>query len=251
MPDPTILILIWEAGWGNKNPFAWGGLVTLDENIRDIAYTKENRELHPSKDMACNLVIDNTANTKGIEIWCETEYNVRNVRCLSITIQAESQIKLHGLPGSVLRYLQGRKVIIEMALTAIRVLQIAQQTIPINTFTKINFDTIEDDRLGDFDLVTDTFTVVKAGWYSLAGAICLWDMADGSKLIVSLFKNGTRFAEGRTIIGGIGYCGQNATTIAKLAVGDVISLQVYHSSAGVIKTSGAPGFLSIYQLDES
>lgn len=120
-----------------------------------------------------------------------------------------------------------------------RAVQTAQQTIPTATFTKINFHSEDYDLANEFSLVNDQFVPSANGYYLICGHCTLINLADGKKIIVSIYKNGARFSEGRTTVGGTDYVGVFVSDVLYLLATDTIELRVYHNHGANLNTTGS------------
>lgn len=114
----------------------------------------------------------------------------------------------------------------------------AQQSIPNTTFTKLNFHVEDFDLANEFDLDTDQFVPSVDGYYFLCGHGTLIDLADGKKIILSIYKNGSRHAEGRSTVGGTDYVGVFVSDILYLTTEDIIELRLYHNQGYARNTTG-------------
>jgi len=70
----------------------------------------------------------------------------------------------------------------------------SNQGISGSTYTKVGFETVIFDALGEFDLSTDRFTPTVAGYYQLNTSVIIDAVADNTFVRVSIYKNGSLFA---------------------------------------------------------
>lgn len=111
------------------------------------------------------------------------------------------------------------------------------QTIANTTFIKVEFNTETTDTGGDFDSTTGyDFTVPtgKAGWYIFTTQLRVQPIADGSFVLLNLYKDGASLKRmGADIVGSTSSNVRvNGSAIVKLAAGDVITIYIFHNSGG-------------------
>ncbi|WP_307618754.1 hypothetical protein [Streptomyces sp. V3I7] len=123
----------------------------------------------------------------------------------------------------------------------------ADQTIPNSTPTQINFSNAAFDTDSMFDSTSSTLVVKTAGRYLLKGGL-LWGFTRNPNAVIklSILVNGDAVAEDEQSAAayGIGFnLSQDVSTIVRLNVGDVISLDAFQSTgstAGSVARAGSP-----------
>lgn len=128
--------------------------------------------------------------------------------------------------------------------------QTVNQTINPNTFTKLNFHVEDYDLASEFNLAVDRFTPSKNGYYIFVGAGRIKNLGANKKIIVSLFLNGARNSEGRTVTAVTDYIGVFVSDILQLTTSDFVELFIFQNS-GILTTAGneiAPSFFAGWRL---
>ena len=107
------------------------------------------------------------------------------------------------------------------------------QTIPSESYTKIQYNTEVYDNLGEYDNTNYRFTATEEGYYLVTArilfALALWDK---DRIVLRLYKNGVvNVALGETITPSSFSvaAGTDGSTILYLEEGDYIDVRVYHN----------------------
>ena len=100
---------------------------------------------------------------------------------------------------------------------------------PNGLWFKVDFDVLEYDVSGDFNIITDRFICPTSGYYLISGMITFTAMQDGETISVAAFREGVREAgsivhAAHTNILSVGF-----TDIIYLNAGDYVELQAYHT----------------------
>jgi len=107
---------------------------------------------------------------------------------------------------------------------------VAVQSIPHNTITQINFENEVFDVQNEFDLTTDRFTALEAGYYLVVACTTLLAINDGIRCNVYVFKNGAMEAYASLICPKTG---ENPHPVVSTVVyldgaSDYLDIRVYH-----------------------
>ena len=112
------------------------------------------------------------------------------------------------------------------------------QSIPTGTFTAITFTTEVYDTNGFHDNVSNTSLITipagQAGYYYIAG-YCQYDVNATGRRKMQVYKNGATFDlfEGESFaVSSTNYGSLNISTVASLAVGDTLALNVWQTTGG-------------------
>jgi len=123
-----------------------------------------------------------------------------------------------------------------------------EQTIPNNTFTKVELDTEDYDGLGEFNTTTHRFTAQQAGYYQVNVSVMFNTTNTNTYYHAILYKNGTSYA----------WSTSNAATtfdrltlsisdVVYLAANDFLEVYVYQQSGGD-ETIRVDTYFSIHRL---
>lgn len=114
------------------------------------------------------------------------------------------------------------------------------QTIGDTTFTKIECNIEEFDEGGDYDNATNyRFVAPVAGIYQFNGAVHLEALADGNRILATLYKQGSEFKRGSdTRVGGNNDGGSTVSALIKLAANEYVELYVFYDGTGTKVTVG-------------
>jgi len=97
---------------------------------------------------------------------------------------------------------------------------------------KVNFNVIEYDVSGDFNIVSDRFICPTSGNYLISGMVTFSTTQDGEIIHVAVFREGVREAGGVTHAAHASIISVGFTDIVYLTAGDYVELQTYHSGSG-------------------
>jgi len=104
---------------------------------------------------------------------------------------------------------------------------------PNGLWFKVDFDVLEYDVSGDFNIITDRFICPTSGYYLISGMVTFIAMQDGETLSVAVFREGVREAGSIVQAAHTNVLSVGLTDIVYLNAGDYVELQAYH-------TGGAP-----------
>jgi len=124
---------------------------------------------------------------------------------------------------------------------------------PNGIWFDIDFDVLEYDVSGNFNIVSDRFICPTSGYYLISGMVTFTDMHDGEIINVAAFSEGVReagsivHAAHETIL-SVGF-----TDIVHLTAGDYVELRAYHSGSAPRtiygSTAGTYTYFTIAFLD--
>ena len=122
----------------------------------------------------------------------------------------------------------------------------AAQAIVTATATKITLDTEDYDPNANF--ANSRYTVAKAGYYLILGAVGITGLATDKYLQVLIYKNGSAVAYSMGNSSGAGWLSIPVVAILSLAVGDYIELYCLHNHGSDRDTVAANCFLAIHLI---
>ena len=121
------------------------------------------------------------------------------------------------------------------------------------SYTVVNFDVLDYDETGDFNLTTDRFICPISGYYLVSGMVTFGGMQDGEVIYVAAFIEGALKA---WIIAGAfnsTILSTSFTDIVYLYEGDYVELRAYHTGIGPREifgdTEGVYTYLTIAATD--
>lgn len=118
----------------------------------------------------------------------------------------------------------------------------ASQTLTSGTFTRIAFDTREYDTSSNVDISSTKgqFTAPVAGYYQFSFSVGWNTTASLSRVIGSIYKNGSEFKRCSDVFVSSGAAGSiNGTTEMSLAANDTVSVFVDGIGAAAVLNTGA------------
>jgi len=96
---------------------------------------------------------------------------------------------------------------------------------------KVDFDVIEYDVSGDFNILTDRFICPTSGYYLISGMVTFSSMQDGEVINIAAFSEGVREAGSVTHAAHANIVSVGFTDIVHLNAGDYVELSAYHSGS--------------------
>jgi len=108
------------------------------------------------------------------------------------------------------------------AFSAFKSTSLGTQSITANTFTKVTFDTEDFDTNNNF--ASSRFTPTVAGYYQINGQI---DCGGAGTIICSIYKNGSEFRRGSSVIS---------------------SIETYSNVASIVYFNGSTDYVELYAL---
>jgi len=125
------------------------------------------------------------------------------------------------------------------------------QTIPNNTFTKVDFDTLEDDTHSAFSLSTNGVIVASDGYYQAIGRVAWAGSSTGIRTL-SLYVNGTEFISTQMGSGTTGSLVQQISHSRLFDADDNIELYCRQNTGGDLNLTlflaAMNNSLSVYRL---
>ena len=120
----------------------------------------------------------------------------------------------------------------------------------VDTYTKVAFDTIDFDELGEWDTVDHKFVAQNAGYYLVSANGCINTLPDGAYITVYIRKNESGEAYCHTEVGGTVTPRYNVTKVVYLDVADIIKLWIRQNSGGslTIDSAARNTFMTIHRL---
>jgi len=126
-------------------------------------------------------------------------------------------------------------------------------SIPSSILTVVNFDVVDYDVTGDFNIITDRFICPTSGYYYISGKVKFTIMLDAEAIYVGLYREGVIVAENSADASHTLSLSTSFTDIVYLNAGDYVEVKVYHtgSSARSIygDTEGTYTYLTIAATD--
>jgi hypothetical protein len=104
-------------------------------------------------------------------------------------------------------------------------------SIPSTTWTTINFDVLDYDETGDFNIITNRFICPTSGYYLVSGMVTLI-MQDGETILLAAFREGVYEAGSLAHASHSDSVSTGFTDIVYLNVSDYLELRAYHTGSG-------------------
>ena len=98
-------------------------------------------------------------------------------------------------------------------------------------YTVVNFDVLDYDETGDFNLITDRFICPTSGYYLVSGMVTFGGMQDGEAIYVVAFIEGVLKAWIIARAAHLTILSTSFTDIVYLNEGDYVELRVYHTGS--------------------
>lgn len=130
------------------------------------------------------------------------------------------------------------------------------QTIPINTWNKIQLNTVVFDTNSNFDNTTNyRYTFAVAGYYQINAQVIVGSsgMASTGFATAAIYKNNTAFYIGPRALGSgnaLSIPTIPMSTFAQFAAGDYIELWGYNGDASTGRSTGACS-MSVFLVSET
>ena len=102
---------------------------------------------------------------------------------------------------------------------------------PNGLWFKVNFDVLEYDVSGDFNIISDRFICPTSGYYLISGMATFTAMQDGETISVAVFREGVREAGSIVQAAHTNVLSVGLTDIVYLNAGDYVELQAYHTGS--------------------
>jgi len=129
----------------------------------------------------------------------------------------------------------------------------SSQSVPDHNWTVVDFDAVDYDVTGDFNIGTNRFICPTSGYYLISGTVTFTVMLDGDYIFAGVYREGILILQStvygsQTVILSVSF-----TDIVYLNAGDYIEVRVYHggSSDRAIhgNTEGTYTYLTITATD--
>ena len=116
---------------------------------------------------------------------------------------------------------------------------------------KVDFDVLDYDVSGDFDITTDRFTCPTSGYYLISGMLTFSSMQDGETIEVGAFSESGFEAGSVAHAFHTSDLSAGFTDIVFLNAGDYLELVAYYTGAGSIygDSSGKYTYFTIAAMD--
>ena len=114
-----------------------------------------------------------------------------------------------------------------------RVFRSSDYSIPSSSWETVDFNVLDYDKTGDFNLTTDRFICPTSGYYLISAMLTFFIMNDGEAIFLSAVREGIREAGSSAHASQSNSLSVGFTDIIYLNAGDYLELQASH-------TGGAP-----------
>jgi hypothetical protein len=125
------------------------------------------------------------------------------------------------------------------------------QSIPNETFTRVEFSVKNFDDRDEFDSSTNyEFTATEAGRYMVVGVVKYRAPPSGTKSISKLMVNASEVATNDFDSNGAGDFSSPVSKLVELQAGDTLYLETYQDSGGTLNLNGLPknNFLTVHRV---
>jgi len=113
----------------------------------------------------------------------------------------------------------------------VRVFTSTSSSIPSTTFTTVNFDVVDFDVTGDFNIVTDRFICPSSGYYLVSVMVTFTPMYDGEFISAVAYSEGVFEAGSYAQASHTNVLSTGFTDVVYLNAGDYLEVKVYHSGS--------------------
>ncbi len=100
------------------------------------------------------------------------------------------------------------------------------------SYNLVNFDVLDYDETGDFNLMTDRFICPISGYYLISGMVTFGGMQDGEAIFAAAFIEGVLKAWIIARAAHSTILSTSFTDIVYLNEGDYVELRAYHTGSG-------------------
>jgi len=104
-------------------------------------------------------------------------------------------------------------------------------SIPSTTWTTINFNVLDYDETGDFNIITNRFICPTSGYYLVSGMVT-FIMQDGETIQLAAFREGVYEAGSLAHASHSDGVSTGFTDIVYLNVSDYLELRAHHTGSG-------------------
>ena len=113
----------------------------------------------------------------------------------------------------------------------VRVFSSASSSIPSTTYTIVDFNVIDFDVTGDFNIITDRFICPSSGYYLVSVMITFTPMYDGEFISAVAYSEGVFEAGSYSQASHTNVLSTGFTDVVYLNAGDYLEVKVYHSGS--------------------
>ena len=142
---------------------------------------------------------------------------------------------------------------VEPPKTLVRAFLETSQSIPSSTLTVVNFDGVDYDVTGDFNILTDRFICPTSGYYFISGKVHFISMVSGEFINIGLYRDGILVAENVARASNTASLSTSFTDILYLNATDYLEVKVYHTGSFARSiygdTEGKYSYLTIAATD--
>ena len=142
---------------------------------------------------------------------------------------------------------------VETPKTMVRAFLETSLSIPSSTLTVVNFDAVDYDVTGDFNIATDRFICPTSGYYFISCKVHFVSMVGGEFINVGLYRDGILVAENVARASLTASLSTSFTDILYLNATDYLEVRVYHSGSFARSiygdTEGKYSYLTITATD--
>lgn len=121
------------------------------------------------------------------------------------------------------------QVITPKSLT--RAFVLSGHSVPSSTWTVVDFDVLDYDVTGDFNIVTNRFICPTSGYYLISGKVNFVTMLNGEAIFVAVFREGVSEIESSVYGSQTVSLSTNFADIVYLNAGDYVEVRVYHTGS--------------------
>ncbi len=105
----------------------------------------------------------------------------------------------------------------------------------------INFDVLDYDETGDFNITTDRFICPTSGYYLISGMLTFTFISDGESIYVAAYREGVLEAGSTAQASYSNPLSTGFTDIVYLNEGDYVELMAYHTASAARTIMGSTG----------
>ena len=113
----------------------------------------------------------------------------------------------------------------------VRVFSSTSSSIPSTTYTTVDFNVIDFDVTGDFNIITDRFICPSSGYYLVSVMITFTPMYDGEFISAVAYSEGVFEAGSYAQASHTNVLSTGFTDVVYLNAGDYLEVKVYHSGS--------------------
>jgi len=103
----------------------------------------------------------------------------------------------------------------------------------------VNFDVLDYDKTGDFNITTDRFICPTSGYYLISGMVTFTFIDDGESIFVAAYREGVFEAGSAAQASYLSTLSTGFTDIVYLNAGDYVELWAYHTASAARTIEGS------------